>query len=60
MLLKLQLTSIYWAYVMATSLDVIDTVMEDIVTNLKKFIAWCEVRHITSRELNTIWLKLDF
>lgn len=33
MLLKLQLTSIYWAYVMATSLDVIDTVMEDIVTN---------------------------
>lgn len=44
MFLKFQLTSIYWAYVMATSLDVIDTVMADIVTHLKKFIAWCEVR----------------
>lgn len=45
---------------MAILLDVIDTVMEDIVTNLKKFIAWCEVRHITSREICTTWLKLDF
>lgn len=43
---KLQLISIYWAFVVATSLDVIDTVMEDIVTNLKKFKDWREVRYI--------------